>query len=92
MDIFARLKQLDLPTNIAGHCFKVFEDELNCLYYPSVYIFPLTPEGEELYDYITHYHFENGKMVWESVYRYGAHAYNMEFEGEIYNVVLVNND
>jgi len=91
-DIFDRIKQLDLPQGIYKYCDDLLSEQMSNLYYPSMYIFPLTPEGEDLYDYISTYQIENGECVWYSIFAYGAYAYNVEYEGEIYNVVLVNND
>ena len=92
IDIFDRIKQLDLPTGIYKYCHEYLKDQLDSLYYPDIYIFPLTPEGEDIYDYISTYQIENGKCIWYSIFAYGAYAHNVEYEGEIYNVVLVNND
>lgn len=92
IDVFDCIKEFDLPTGIYIYCREFLKYELDSLCYPDIYIFPLTPEGEEIYNYISQYHFENGKCIWYSIFAYGAYPHNVEYEGEIYNVVLVNND
>ncbi len=92
IDIFDRLKQVDLPIGIYKYCEEYLSEAMDYLYHPDMYILPLTPEGEDIYDYLSEYQFEDGNCIWQSIFRYGAYAYNVKYEGEIYNVILVNND
>jgi hypothetical protein len=55
------------------------------LYYPNIYIFPLTPEGEELME-----------LFFKEIIscRYGTYTFTntCDIDGEIYNIVIENND
>jgi hypothetical protein len=93
MNVSERIKNLELPIGIYKYCQDLFKNKLDNLYYPDMYILPLTPEGEEILEYISDYHHDDkGQMVWDSIYRYGAHTVNVKYQDETYNVILVNND
>jgi hypothetical protein len=67
--------------------------ELDNLYYPDLYILPLTIEGEQRREYLYEYHHDpNGNLIHQSIHRYGAYEYNFNYMGEIYLAILVNND
>ena len=74
----------ELPKGIYQQAFKEFEDELSYLYYPDLIVLPLTEKGEieriRLYDEP------------QFIGQYGAYEHNFKFNGEIYLVILVNND
>jgi len=57
-----------------------------------MYILPITPEGEEIREYLSTYHFVDKKCIWNSIHAYGAYEYNITYDDEIFNVILVNND
>ena len=93
MNVSERIKELELPVGIYKFCENLFKNELNNLYYPDMYILPLTPEGEEILEYISDYQYnDKGQLIWDSIYRYGAYTINVKYEGDIFNVILVNND
>jgi hypothetical protein len=81
-----RYRALDIPKNVFDWAWKYHEDFINTLYYPNVYVFPITPDGEELMELF----FKEGIIS----YRYGAYIETniCEIDREIYNVVIENND
>ena len=93
MKVAERIKDLELPIGIYKYCENLLKNELDNLYYPDMYILPLTPDGEEILEYISDYQYDDkGQLVWDSIYRYGAHTINVMYEGDVFNVILVNND
>lgn len=93
MNVSERIKELELPVGIYEYCSDLLKNELDNLYYPNMYILPLTPDGEEIFDYISDYQYnDNGELIWDSIFRYGAYPRNVKYQGEIFNVILVNND
>lgn len=60
-----------------------FKQELDQLYYGTIYFLPLTIEGEEFREYLYNE---------EWIGKYGCKEYLQEYKGELYNVILVNND
>ena len=83
MDVSQKIKELDLPDGIIKFSYNMFEENLNDLYYPDLYVLPLTQEGEIIREYLY-----NDELIG----RYGAYEHTIEFENELYNVILVNND
>jgi hypothetical protein len=85
--------QQQLPNGIEKYAYELFKEELDTLYYPDLIILPLTPEGEEQREWLINYqHDEDGKLLHQSVFRYGATEKNFEFDNETYLAILVNND
>lgn len=74
---------IDLPEGIYEHANKLLENELSYLYYPNLYILPLTPKGEEQREYLYN-ECEIG--------RYGTYEYNFHYKNETFLAILVNND
>ena len=93
MDIETETFQSQLPAGIVEFAYRKFNTELDGLYYPDLYVLPLTPEGEtereRLYSY---QHDDKGNLIHQSIARYGAYQYNFTFENELYLAILVNND
>lgn len=93
MDVHEEIKKLNIPIGLYEFCIEELEMELGCLTHPDMYILTLTPEGESIREYIMEYHHDtNGNLVWTSINRYGYASYNLMYNGETYNVILVNND
>lgn len=44
-----------------------------------MYILPITPEGEEIREYLSTYHFVDKKCIWNSIHAYGAYEYNITY-------------
>lgn len=86
MEIIDRYKDLDIPGYVNDWAYELHKDFINTLYYPSIYIFPLTAEGEELMDL-----FFREDII---SYKYGAYTLTNKcpIDGEIYNIVIENND
>lgn len=84
--LFDRYRALGNTKALYDWAWEYHEDFINTLYYPNIYIFPITPEGEELMDLF----FKSGIIS----YRYGAYVNTniCEVDHEIYNVVIENND
>lgn len=71
----------------------LFAEELATLCYPQTYILPVTPQGEVEREYLLNDQFDdNDDLTWQSVRRYGCSEHTITFEGELYTVILVNND
>lgn len=82
-----------LPIGIEKYAYELFKDELSGLYYPDLIVLPLTKEGEEQREWLINYqHDDNGKLLHQSVFRYGAYEHNFEYKGETFLAILVNND
>ena len=47
-NLYNRYRELDTPNSVFDWAWKLYDDLINTLYYPNIYVFPLTPEGEEL--------------------------------------------
>lgn len=93
MDVNEEIKKLDIPAGLYEHCIDELKLELDMLYHPDMYILTITPEGESIREYILEYHHnKKGDLVWTSISRYGYASYSITYEGDIYNVILVNND
>lgn len=60
-----------------------FDNVLLDLYCPDMYVLQIHPKAEE---------FRNELYNEHMIGRYGAYEYNFEFEGELYVVIIVNND
>lgn len=43
---------IELPKGIREYANKLFENELQYICYPDLYILPLTPEGEQKREYL----------------------------------------
>lgn len=72
-----------LPIGIYKWANEHFKHGLDNLYYPDLYILPISIEGQiELERLYSEYH----------IGRYGAYECNFTYEGELYLAVLVNND
>jgi len=84
--LFDRYRNLDVPKEVNSWAWEYHKDFIDSLYYPNVYVFPLTPEGEELMSLF----FTEGIIS----YRYGAYTMTniCELDREIYNIVIENND
>ncbi len=62
---------------------KKFKHELDQMYYPSLYVFPVDQDGEV----------EREKLINDlDIYRYGAKEINFDYQGELHVAILVNND
>ena len=62
---------------------KKFKHELDQMYYPSIYVFPVDQDGEV----------EREKLINElDIYRYGAKEINFIHDNELYIAILINND
>ncbi len=73
----------ELPQGIIQFAFDKFRWELDNLFYPELYVLPITENGELYRDFLYNE---------LEIDRYGSHERNMMF-GEIpYLVILVNND
>ena len=82
-----------LPDGIERHAADLFKEKLDQLYHPDLIVLPLTPEGESEREWLVNYHHDSdGKLVHQSILRYGAEECNFEFEGVTYLAILVNND
>ena len=46
-NLINRYKELDIPSYVNSWAYELHKDFMNTLYYANLYIFPLTPEGEE---------------------------------------------
>jgi len=57
--------------------------EILNLYYPDVHVLPITVEGEVYREYLYSDNY---------IFRYGCYEYTLNFKGEIYTIILVNND
>ena len=85
--------QQQLPNGIEKYAYKLFKEGLDTLYYPDLIILPLTQEGEEQREWLINYqHDEDGKLLHQSVFRYGPTEHNFEYNNETYLAILVNND
>ena len=74
--------KLQLPIGITEYARKLFKWELDQLNYPSLIVLPLTPEGEEEREWLINYQYDNdGDLIHQSVYRYGAEEKNFEYKG-----------
>lgn len=73
----------ELPPNILHFVKNKFEVELLNLYYPSIYIIPLSVDGEQYREYL--------QTEWQ-ICEYGCSEYNFEFDNTTYLAILVNND
>jgi hypothetical protein len=83
----------ELPDGIYKYAQEKFKEELSSLYHPDIFILPITPEGEEVREYLMDYHHnEKGQLLWQDIRRYGAGESNITYDGETYNVIIVNND
>lgn len=71
------------PKEVLNYFNDLFKEELDALYYGNLYVLPLTEEGEEFYNYLINE---------EEICRYGCYTYLKYFNGEPYNIILVNND
>jgi len=84
-NLYNRYRELDIPNSVFDWAWKLYDDLINTLYYPNIYIFPLTPEGEELME-----------LFFKEIIscRYGTYTFTntCDIDGEIYNIVIENND
>lgn len=71
------------PHVVYKHFLSKFKEEISQLYYGDMYLLSVDEEGEEFLEYL---YDDIGIM------KYGCKVYTEEFEDELYNVVLVNND
>jgi hypothetical protein len=93
MNVHEEIKNLNIPSGLYEFCIEELEMELSCLTHPDMYILTLTPEGESIREYIMEYHHDvDGNLIWSSISRYGYASYNLMYDDETYNVILVNND
>lgn len=82
-----------LPVGIEEYAYELFKEDLDQLYYPDLIILPLTQEGEEQREWLVNYqHDEDGKLLHQSIFHYGAKEHNFKYNNEIYLAILVNND
>jgi len=85
--------QQQLPIGVEKYASELFKEELDQLYYPDLIVLPLTQEGEQQREWIINYqHDDEGNLIHQSVFRYGAHEHNFEYKGETFLAILVNND
>jgi hypothetical protein len=75
--------QEQLPAGVREFALNNFKFELDSLYYPDLYVLPLTPEGEQEREYLINE---------LTIFRYGAHEVLFQFEGDTFLAILVNND
>jgi hypothetical protein len=68
---------------VLNHFKDKFKEQLGQLYYGTMYVLPLSVEGEEFLEYL----YNEG---W--IDKYGCNVYLQEYKKELYNVILVNND
>lgn len=76
----------DVPyvhNDVYKYVSKLYKEELVQLYYGDLYVIPITLEGEEYRMYL---HDEC------CIGSYGAYESNFTYDGEVYLVILVNND
>lgn len=92
MDIFESLEKSfvpptsykdQIPNEVYELAFKENECFLLDLYYPNLYVLPITPEGEV--ELIRMYNEED-------IYRYGAYESTLKFNDDLFTVLIVNND
>ena len=82
-----------LPLGIEDYAYELFKYELSLLNYPKLIVLPLTQEGEERREWLINYqHDEDGNLLHQSVFRYGAIEHNFQYNNETYLAILVNND
>lgn len=74
---------IDLPEGIQDYAAKLFENELQYICYPNLYVLPLTPEGEQKREYL---------YIKCQIWRYGAYEINFQYNNETFLAILVNND
>jgi hypothetical protein len=75
--------QEQLPAGVKEFAINNFKFELDSLYYPDLYVLPLTPEGEQEREYLINE---------LTIFRYGANEVLFKFEGDTFLAILVNND
>jgi hypothetical protein len=95
MDVDEEIKELSIPhlPDAEKYAAEMFKDELDGLFYPTLYVLPVTQEGEIIREYLWNYHFDkDDKCIWQSIGRYGCSEYNFEYKGELFLAILVNND
>ena len=83
----------NLPAGIGKYAYDLFREELDRLYYPDLIILPLTPEGEIQREWLINYHHDKqGRIIHQSILRYGAHEREFKYQGDDFIAMLVNND
>lgn len=93
MNVREEIKKLDVPIGLYEYCIDELKTELDMLTHPDMYILTITAEGESIREYILEYHHDkDGNLTWTAISRYGYASYNINYEGDVYNVILVNND
>ena len=75
--------QPSVPTKLWEKVNYLFESELLDLYYPDLYVIPTTIDGEIYREQLYNEY---------DIFRYGCYEYSITYEGEIYTIILVNND
>ncbi len=82
-----------LPNGIKKYASDFFKEELDKLYHPELIVLPLTKEGEKEREWLINYqHDDDGNLIHQSIFRYGAEEKNFEYKGDIFLAILINND
>lgn len=81
--IFEPMRNLEIDKDVFAYFYDYFKYELDNLYYPDLYILPLTVDGEVILENLRTYYY---------IDRYGSYCYTKKYKGEYYNIILVNND
>ena len=82
-----------IDKGVYDHAYNMYAQEVNECDHGYIIILPLTPEGEARREYLMDYHHDDdGKLIHTSIQRYGMSERVMNFNGEDYNVIIVNND
>jgi hypothetical protein len=76
-------RQPSVPTKLYERVYYLLASEILDLYYPDVYVLPTTPDGE------VHREMLYGEY---DIFRYGCYEYSINYENELYTIILVNND
>ena len=82
-----------LPHGIKKYAYDFFKEELDKLYHPELIVLPLTKEGEKEREWLINYqHDDDGNLIHQSIFRYGAEEKNFEYKGDMFLAILINND
>jgi len=83
----------DLPIGIREYVKELLANDMAGMSFPGLIILPITQEAEEVREYLMSYQYdENGNMINEPITEFGAYDNTVEYQGEKYNAILINND
>jgi hypothetical protein len=83
LEKYTPTKEEFLPIGIKEYAMRRYKEEMDCLNYPSLYVLPLSVEGEVELERLYNE---------EQIGHYGAYEKNFEYDNETFLAVIVNND